>query len=164
MKKVYSLILAATLILVIPIMAFATSGKAADVDLSKMSYDDLVELKDRINLAIWESDEWQEVEVPHGVWQVGKDIPAGRWTIRAGENCSLFLSIGETLDSSKTSLVIDSSFSYWVLMDKNNKRFDPTSDIESVTIDLQDGIYVTINEGYVIFSPYSGQPDLGFRK
>ena len=39
----------------------------ADIDLSGMNYDELVALKDQINRAIWNSDDWQEVEVPQGV-------------------------------------------------------------------------------------------------
>ena len=80
MKKIYALILAAVILLAIPTVAFATSGKL-DIDLSKLSYEELVELKDQINLAIWQSKEWEEVEVPQGIWEVGKDIPEGKWTI-----------------------------------------------------------------------------------
>ena len=47
---------------------------AEDIDLSGMSIDELVELKDRINLAIWNSQEWEEVTVPQGEWIVGEDI------------------------------------------------------------------------------------------
>ena len=50
------------------------------IDLSGLSYDELVALKDRIDLAIWNSQEWQEVEVPQGLYVVGKDIPSGTWT------------------------------------------------------------------------------------
>ena len=31
---------------------------AAEIDLSGMGYEELVALKDRINLAIWKSEEW----------------------------------------------------------------------------------------------------------
>ncbi len=41
-------------------------GYATDIDLSHMSFEDLVTLKDQINLAIWNSKEWQEVTVPQG--------------------------------------------------------------------------------------------------
>jgi hypothetical protein len=162
MKKIYALILAAVIVLAIPTVAFATSGKL-DIDLSKLSYDELVELKDQINLAIWNSEEWQEVEVPHGVWQVGKDIPAGKWTISAGDKCNVKLEIGNNLDITGTSIEWDTSWTFWRIRSKNYRHYDPASDIEYVTIDLQDGVYVTIDEGYVIFSPYSGKPTLGFK-
>ena len=35
-------------------------------DLSGLSYDELVQLRDQINLAIWNSEEWEEVSVPSG--------------------------------------------------------------------------------------------------
>lgn len=64
MKKALSLFLAIMLLIVsIPAMA--------DVDLTGMTYAELVALKDQINLAIWNSSEWQEVTVPQGVWKVG---------------------------------------------------------------------------------------------
>ena len=51
-------------------------------DISGLSYEELVQLRDCINLAIWNSEEWQEVTVPPGLWKIGDDIPAGHWTIR----------------------------------------------------------------------------------
>ena len=55
MKKIIScVILLALLFSVSPV-------GSADIDLSGMSYEELVALKDRINLAMWESDEWEEV-------------------------------------------------------------------------------------------------------
>ena len=32
-------------------------------------------------MEMMKSDKWQEVRVPVGVWEVGKDIPAGHWSI-----------------------------------------------------------------------------------
>lgn len=162
MKKIYALILTAILILAIPTVAFATSGKL-NIDLSKLSYDELVELKDQINLAIWNCQEWQEVEVPHGVWQVGKDIPAGTWTVTAGDECALMLELGEKLNSTGSGIERDSSWEFWSLKSQNYKYFKPESDVESVTIELTDGLYICIDQGSVVFSPYSGKPTLGFK-
>ena len=72
MKRTLCIILAFVLVLTLAPAAFA------DVDLSGMSFDELVALKDQINLALWNSADWQEVTVPQGVWQVGADIPAGK--------------------------------------------------------------------------------------
>ena len=80
---------------------------AEGIDLSGMSYDELVALKDRINLAMWQSDEWQEVTVPQGVWKVGEDIPAGHWTVKCitGNNCrSTQISWGEALTEGGTDI------------------------------------------------------------
>lgn len=161
MKKIYALILAVVLILAIPTVAFATSGKL-DIDLSKLSYDELVELKDQINLAIWQSEEWEEVEVPHGIWLVGTDIPEGKWTVTVSENCNLRFDIGRELD--ETGAALKSTDHWWRLKSSSRRTFDPASDVESITVELQKGTYVSIDEGSVIFTPYSGKPSLGFKK
>lgn len=156
MKKVITILISLALILSLPVCAFA------EIDLSGLSYDELVELKDRINKAIWESEEWQEVEVPYGIWIVGEDIPAGKWTVTAGDGCSQRFDIGKKLDPTGTEL--ESTDNWWRLRSRNYRLFDAASDIESVTVELAEGMIITIDEGYVTFSPYSGKPSLGFKK
>lgn len=155
MKKIITALLVLVLILSLVPAAFA------DVDLSGMSYDELVALRDQINLAIWNSQEWQEVTVPYGVWKIGEDIPAGKWTITVCDGGSLFLRVGVKLNAAGTE--IDGSYDSWLLRSSTRRSFDPASDIESVTIDLHDGEYLTIDEGSVIFTPYAGKPSLGFK-
>ena len=74
MKRLFILILAALIL--------AGSAAADSIDLSSMSYDELVALREQLNLAIWNCQEWQEVTVPEGTYIIGKDIPAGHWSIR----------------------------------------------------------------------------------
>lgn len=52
MKKFVSLVVAFCLL-------FAVTSASAEVDLSGMTYAELVALKDQIDLAIWNSNEWQ---------------------------------------------------------------------------------------------------------
>lgn len=59
-----------------------------NTDISSLSFDELISLRQQIDMAIWASDGWQEVEVPSGVYIVGEDIPAGRWTINISDNHS----------------------------------------------------------------------------
>ena len=56
-------------------------------DLSGLSFDELLQIRDQINLAIWNSQQWQEVSVPPGVWEIGVDIPSGHWSVRPAEGC-----------------------------------------------------------------------------
>lgn len=75
MKRITSLIIALILVLSISAVCFADNSAqtadAAQIDLSAMTYEELVALKDKINLAMWESKDWEEVTVPQGVWTVG---------------------------------------------------------------------------------------------
>ena len=71
MKKLFSVIL---LVCMIPVFAFAA-------DLSDLSFDELIKLRDEINAEIVSRPEWKETEVPAGQWVVGEDIPAGTYSI-----------------------------------------------------------------------------------
>ena len=131
-------------------------------NLSGLSYDDLVLLKDRIHLAMWERQEWQEVTVPKGVYLVGTDIPAGHWTIRT-EAISCSIEVTDKLD--ETGKRHDWSGDVWSqsVIHAKGDHFDPTSDIEEVDYMLQNGWYVIIEYGSAIFTPYTGKPSLGFK-
>lgn len=132
----------------------------ADVDLSGMSFDELVALKDKINLAIWNSAEWQEVEVPQGVWEVGVDIPVGKWTIKATTGNKTMVSVGQELRDGGTDVRVKA---YEVCVDPANKRYEANSDVTEWTIDLVAGDYVHVELGTAVFSPYSGKQSLGFK-
>jgi len=154
MKRIFSFILVLILVLSLAPLAFA------DVDLSGMSYDELVDLKDQINLAIWNSAEWQEVEVPQGVWEVGADIPAGKWTIKALPSADTYLKIGTSLQDGGTSVNFKKTQR---IKDAGYRDYDPNSDITSWTYDFTNGEYVQIDYGPAVFTPYAGKPSLGFK-
>lgn len=155
MKKVIAILI--TLALMLSLSAIAS----ADFDLSGLSYDELVALKDQINLAIWNSEEWQEVEVPYGIWIVGEDIPAGKWTVTAGDGCSQRFDIGKTLDPTGTDL--GSIDTFWRLRSKNYSYYDAAKDVDQITVELSAGMIIHIDEGYVTFTPYAGKQSLGFK-
>lgn len=157
MKKVYSVILVLLIILLIPAFAFAASN---EIDLSGMSYDELVELKDRINLAIWESEEWQEVEVPQGVWEVGADIPAGKWTIKPAEGSTSSISVGVEVTNGGTRV---KAKTFEQVRSPKDRNYRAERDVTEWTIELEEGQFVQISSGTAIFSPYSGKQSLGFK-
>lgn len=153
MKKLICIMIA----LMIPVAAFA------EVDLSGMSYDELVQLKDQVSLAIWESEEWQEVEVPAGVYTVGEDIPAGKWTIKAADGISVTIEWGDLLDDSGVALSWDGKFmEYEYLRSENNKYYEK-GDKTQITWDIKDGQYILVDDGIAVFMPYAGKPSLGFK-
>ena len=153
MKKLICIMIA----LLIPVAAFA------EVDLTGMSYDELVQLKDQVSLAIWESEEWQEVEVPAGVYTVGEDIPAGKWTIKAADGISVTIEWGDLLDDSGVALSWDGKFmEYEYLRSENNKYYEK-GDKTELTWDIKDGQYILVDDGIAVFMPYAGKPSLGFK-
>lgn len=131
----------------------------ADVDLSSMSFEDLIALKEQINLAIWNCQEWKEVRVPAGTYLIGKDIPAGKWTIfSAPDNPNvaakgIHVAISKKLKDNGASL--DTSTA------SNHTSAAVGRDMESITWDLQEGYWLYINYGTAVFTPFTGY-DFGF--
>lgn len=153
MKKLVSFLL---LLLVLPISALA------DVNLSGMSFDDLVALRDQLNLAIWNSQEWQEVTVPQGVWKVGEDIPAGHWTIKAANGAYCRITYGDVLDNSNDISYRSNNRQSDYIYSKSSFLYDEGSSRIQMDIDMQENYYVQIEQGNCVFSPYIGKPSLGF--
>lgn len=150
-----------TLVLVLLCLAGVASAEAPN--LSGMSYEELVALKEQINLAIWNSQEWQEVEVPQGVWVVGQDIPAGKWTIKAADGITANVYWGDELDESGMELSYSSKiFEIELLYSVNYRHYEKGKRTE-VTWDMKDGDYFIVDDGIALFAPYSGKPSLGFK-
>lgn len=139
------------------------SAFASDVDLSGMSFDELVELKNKINLALWQCEEWQEVTVPAGTYQIGVDIPAGHWSLRTvAEQHEIFnVYYFDTLDVTGTTPGYGSNSAFLKLSSPGFSAFGE-SNPEFIDIDMKDGWYLYLG-GAVIFTPYTGKPDLGFK-
>ena len=74
MKKLIA-ILTIFVLLVSSALAVYEADKTIDLDLK--TFTELVALRNKINMAIWNSQEWEEVTVPEGIWEIGADIPAG---------------------------------------------------------------------------------------
>ena len=157
MKRIASLFL--ILALFIPV-AFAES-----INLDGLSYSELVNLKDRINLAIWESDEWQEVTVPQGVWIVGEDIPAGHWTVKcASEWRSTWIKWGEYLDPNGEEIAFKGLYGdKHYVYNPDHKYFEVDDGVTEYSFKVSDGQYIVIEEAPAVFMPYAGKPSLGFK-
>ena len=145
------------------LLALVTSAAGASgVDLSGMTFDELVALREQLNLAIWNSAEWQEVNVPEGIWIVGEDIPAGHWSIRvAAKHDYFYVLYFDKLDDVGKRPARDA---YIFSQDIATEDYHPFGEINatSVDIDMKEGWYFECG-GEVIFTPFAGKPDLGFK-
>lgn len=139
MRKLFVLLLALLMI---------GTAVAEGIDLSGMSYEDLIDLRQQVDAAIWASDGWQEVPVPAGVYVIGEDIPSGRWTVSPGERLSSF-----TLYPTKADYT-EQTYNYVTLQ--------MLSEGESYTLEVQDGQCLEIGGGALTFAPYVGAA-LGFK-
>lgn len=136
----------------------------AEVDLSGMTFDELVALSDQINLAMWNSQEWQEVTVPQGVWKVGEDIPEGHWTIKPVDGVYAYVAYGNTLESNQKEVSYKSKDYYREsIYSETCSIYDAGEDLLQMDIDAKSGSYICIENGDVVFMPYTGKPKLGFK-
>ncbi len=153
MKRFFLLLLAISLLI---------TAAAADVpDLSGMSFDELVALRDQLNLAIWNSQEWQEVTVPAGVWVVGEDIPAGHWTVRPLPDSYVGVVYFDRLDQFGKD--VGRGWLGWSGTLTSRGEGDWTfGEPTQVDLVMEAGMFFKCSQA-VIFTPYAGKPDLGFK-
>lgn len=67
--------------MILVLICAAISASAGTLDLSSMTYQDLVQLQRKVVFEIMGRPEWRQVTVPAGTWRVGDDIPAGYYSI-----------------------------------------------------------------------------------
>ena len=109
-------------------------------------------MQEQVNLAQWASSDWQEVQVPAGLYKVGVEIPAGKWTVSKGKEWAQ-IKIGSKLVVSGNE-VSSSSKDYYTVQINN--------DVPSQTIQFQDGMYVEIYNAGLTFTPATG-PSFKFK-
>lgn len=152
MKKLFFLFLATLLLF--------SSASADPIDLSGLSFDELVALRDQINLAIWNCQEWQEVTVPAGVWIVGQDIPAGHWSIEPMDNRFNYVTYCEKLDETGKKFSRSGKHETCLIISKTHEQHN--DGLNAADFDMVDGWYF-YNDAAVTFTPYAGKPELSFK-
>lgn len=150
MKKLTAIIAAA---------ALAVTPAMAEVDLTGMSYDDLVTLQQQVTKAIMMTNEWQEVTVPAGVYVVGREIPAGRWHIEPVAGSTGWAGIGYKINDAKTELAYP--YTRQVISHPNASYYEYNK-VSSVDYELENGMYVVLEGTSFVFTPYSG-PSFTFK-
>lgn len=128
-----------------------------------MSFEELVALKNRLNMEIWNSYSWDRVLVPHGVYKVGENIPAGHWKVEPPINSFIDVNYGSEKNDHQMNMEL--SYSAWKqdLMDKGCNFYND-GDITSTDIKAESGYYICMNDGvYGWFSPYDSNVSLGFK-
>ena len=145
-------------------LSLAVPAAAENIDLTALSWEELLELKEKITLEQMSRDEWQEVEVQQGVYVVGEDIPAGKWTIKSfGNGRWSNIAIGSKLSENGNGLDIWENYTSYYIYNPDHRNFEE-GDCTEVTITLQEGYYVEI-ENYgnpVLFCTPTGN-SFGFK-
>lgn len=128
------------------------------IDLSVLSFDELRVLQTRISQELTTRPEWKGVTVPEGFYEVGVDIPAGKWEIKCGEKSSFgYVSVqyGNNVTDSGAMLLMPMEWTGLIYKDGQGMNR------ESLTLNLSEGYFLEIKMGQAVFS-IPEKIDLGF--
>ncbi len=129
-----------------------------------MTYEEIKEMDDFVNLAMWLSSTWQEVTVPQGVWKVGEDIPAGHWTVKCAPGASYSnIDWGERVSESGDSISWSGRYSVYNKIYNPSKYGNADEYVYEYSFEVVNGDYIVIGDGSAVFMPYVGKPSLGFK-
>lgn len=158
MKRLFA-ILAALLML--------TTSAFAEIDLSGMSYEELINLSEQVKLEIWKRAETKGVTVPAGYWEVGVDIPAGTYTIKCADyNIDNSFKSGCVVKWYKENPLTkkDVYQSGSVIIHHPNSKFYTEGQTSEYTMTFYEGMFIEIDDIYnnAVFYPNTGRQNLGF--
>lgn len=116
------------------------TANTSHIDLSTLTYSELLNLRSEVECAIIQSEEWRTVTVPVGIYDIGSDIPAGAYSLISAPTNTTTVSL----------LVLDSSgatIRTWNLL---------TAGSEIGRISFDEGQSILISGGEIVFTPYVG--------
>lgn len=132
-------------------------------EVATLSLDELLALKNQLNLAIWRATEWKEITVQQGIWKIGEDIPAGHWTIQASDGAYTLLQWCGKLNAEGTAMDVDTLIGTASLVSTHSEMFDSTMHRSAIDWNLKDGTYIIVSSGNAVFIPYRGNTDFEFK-
>lgn len=138
---------------------------AEDIDLSKLSFSELAMLRNLCQMEMMKRDEWQSVTVPVGVWKIGEDIPAGHWNITASKDSAYGWGSIEYCDKLDITKKEPDRHNVSLYYHAQVKYPGSNASVEATSIDLEleEGMYLIIEYSAMVFTPYTGKPNLGFK-
>lgn len=135
MRRLFALVL-------VFLMMFCSVATAESIDLTALTFEELIALRQEIDMLLFASDEYKDVPVPAGDYVIGEDIPAGTYSLDSDG----YAMISVYADASKDLMGMDACHS--------------VGGGETVgKIELKDGQVIEIQMGSIIFKTYTG---LGF--
>ena len=155
MKKVIT-------ILMITAAMLCLVAQAESMDLSGLSFEELAALRDRAQLEMMQRDDWQEVTVPQGVYQVGVQIPAGTWTVRCATGNYTEVDWGDTLKENGQGVEYGSRYD-WAVVYNPSGRYYSAGDQTEYTFTVREGEYIIIKDGMATFTPGGVTPSFTFK-
>ena len=136
-------------VLIFIFLAVSALSVSAQYDLSELSYSDLQNLVALAQKEMMTRSEFQEVTVPPGLYKVGVEIPAGKWTLILPPSdksyASASVNIGDKLDEGQNSISLWDSNSYdYIYLKQESPNF---------TVTLLEGYYVEVEDNVIFSTP-----------
>ena len=134
-----------------------------DVEVDEYTLEELAELKNDINLALWNSYSWDKVLVPSGIYTVGENIPEGEWKVEPPSESTILIKYGSSLN--KHQMNLDVSYDGWFkVLASEDSNYYSKGDETKATLKMDADYYVCLNNGiYAWFSPNAETVSLGFK-
>lgn len=156
MKKLITIIL--ILALLLPAAALADLP-----DISGLTLDELIQLREMVDEAILASSEYEQIELAPGFWKVGVSFPAGYWTVTPADGQYMNLWYGDVANESETAPGYgwDSVNGYNNTMSTKKNKDGSWKDQDMphwADINMKEGWYLK-NAGTVTLTPYIGSHD-----
>lgn len=146
MKKALILLAFATVLL-------SSVGAFAEIDLSGLSYAELDSLRAQCQMEMMKRDEWQEVSVPVGVYQVGVEIPAGTWRVVCHYNYDTIITWGEYLEANGKDIDFHKSnrYHYETVYNPKNEYYESGMPTE-YTFTVKEGEWIVVDGSAATFT------------
>jgi hypothetical protein len=117
---------------------------AESIDLGSMSFDQLVDLRDQITREISTRPEWKDVYVPAGFYEIGVDIPAGRWTLVPALTEYFEFSYGNVANDTMTDVSYSSDNYVSETIAPRDSIYFSIAGLDNYSLVMEEGYYLVI--------------------
>ena len=162
MKRFWTLLLC--MIMLLSCSGMSVLAEASEIDLSGMTLDELRALKERITMAMWETEEWLQATLRPGVYEIGVDIPAAHWDLAPADGEYAHVIWTRKLDRTGKGTDVSDKMYGNTIMAENYKNIDKYMGIYPTEADLEliEGTFLIIEQGSVVLTPYDGNDLIEF--
>ena len=137
-----------TILLIVGIVMLLYSCSAIAEDFAA-----LISEKEELCQALWYAEEWDEVLLPTGTYEVGKDIPAGKWTFWAYDYARPQIQYAAKLQKGGASMHANRDVEQHETVESPKRNsFDPALDDSFFDVEMEKGKYICIKYGTAVFN------------
>lgn len=122
----------------------------------EFDYDEAVLRYEQAGRALWKAYDWNSVVVPWGVWEIGRDIPAGKWRIEAATDTSVEVVYSDRVQAGGAYVYISEALFEEYIKSPNNLARSSLSTF-FVEIDMRSGSFLQIKYSSARLIPMENQ-------